>query len=121
MITTARVVPRSGCTMISAQTSPTRRPSGINSSFIVSGGLRRLARISATTSSVPSLANSDGWIVKGPTASQRDAPFAATPMPGMRTAASPISDPMKTIGASFLSQAAGMKIRAIISPTPAAV
>ncbi len=49
---------------------------------------RRASR-SATNSSTPSLAISEGWIWMGPKPTQRVAPLAVMPTPGTSTAMSP--------------------------------
>ncbi len=76
------VVPRSRCIITMPATSRTIGPSG-SAMCSQSSSLRPLrVNTDAANATTASFANSDGCTVRGPSAIQRDAPYADTPAAG---------------------------------------
>ena len=90
VIAIAIVVPRSGSSATSAQMTSASTPIGFASSFTVRGGRLRAASTAAVKTTTASFANSDAWMVIGPAAIQRSAPFTRMPIPGTFTRTSPM-------------------------------
>jgi hypothetical protein len=87
------VVPRSGCSMTRPQHRMPTGSSGTVRCPTSSSRPHLRARAAAANTTSASFANSEGWIVTGPSWNHLDDPYASIPAPGRRTTTSITSVP----------------------------